>query len=534
MILKKILILLLIIYITIFNIQCINTIKDEKITDPIKIDTGLISGILLNEKENIRIYRGIPYAFPPIGENRWKPPKDPKPWDGVKECIKFGPVCPQPKSSLSTFERSNKFSEDCLYLNVWTPAKSTNDKLPVMVWIHGGIYSIGSGSMSIYDGENLCKKGVVVVTINYRLGPFGFFAHESLSEESEQKVSGNYGILDQIFALKWIKKNINAFGGNPENITIFGESAGAGSVTCLLVSPLSKGLFHKAIAQSGSYYLKCRDLKKHTNNLEPMEKVGEKITKMLNCDKSLDVLNCLRSVTAEKLLNTTNPELELFGNGIKFEPVIDGYVIPDIPSVLFEKGLYNKVPFLTGTNADEGTILAPDLDDISINGYEAFIKLTFGEKYEEDIFNFFPAKTDKDVPNALNKLITVSAFVTPAREIIREISKSEDNCFLYHFVRVPLFSKKANLGSFHGLEIPYVFQNLGEPFTEKDKEISRIMSKYWVNFARSGDPNSNELFLWEKYNETGDKNIEIGEVIKINANLYKNECDLFAKIYNEW
>lgn len=341
------------------------------------------------------------------------------------------------------------------------------------------------------------------------------------------KVSGNYGILDQIFALKWIKKNINAFGGDPDNVTIFGESAGAGSVTFLLISPLAKGLFHKAIAQSGSNYFK-------NSYLKPMEKVGEDITKMLDCDKSLNILNCLRSLTPEKLLKITDPKLGLFYNGMKFGPVIDGYVIPDNPSILFEKGLYNKVPFLTGTNADEGTIFIPDLPVMGVYGYKAFIRLTFGEKYQEEIFNFFPAETDKDVPNALNKLITVSTFVTPAREIIRVVSKSEEKCFLYQFVRVPPFAKRSKLGSCHALEIPYVFQNLIETFTEKDKEISKTMCTYWTNFAKYGNPNSKELLFWNEYNEEEDENIEIGDEIKVNKNLYKNECNLFAKIYREW
>lgn len=248
------------------------------IEDPVKTESGLVSGLAAGPSGEVRVYRGIPFAAPPVGPLRWKPPQPANSWDGVRECTRFGPWCPQPRPFVA-FESGQIQSEDCLYLNVWTAARSAGDRLPVMFWIHGGGFTTGSGAMASYDGTALARQGVVVVTINYRLGPFGYLAHPLLSRESPQGVSGNYGHLDQIAALHWVRKNIAAFGGDPGCVTIFGESAGAMSVCRLMVSPLARGLFHRAIAQSGGAHGRNRHLREPRGLLAPMEAEGERIAR---------------------------------------------------------------------------------------------------------------------------------------------------------------------------------------------------------------------------------------------------------------
>jgi len=280
--------------------------KTFALDDPVRIDSGLVSGLAACDKGDVRVYKGIPFAAPPVGDFRWREPQPVKPWDRVRECKEYGPWCPQPRSMVG-FESGNEFSEDCLYLNIWTPAKSAKEKLPVMVWIHGGGCTTGSGATKTYDGTKLAQNRVVVVTINYRLGPFGYFAHPLLSKESPHGVSGNYGHLDQIAALRWVKLNIAAFGGDPGCVTIFGESAGSMSVCRLMVSPLAKGLFHRAIAQSGGAHGRNRHLKEKKGLLNSMESEGERLAAKLGCDKAPDVLQALRTKTSQELLEASEP-----------------------------------------------------------------------------------------------------------------------------------------------------------------------------------------------------------------------------------
>ena len=261
----------------------IGIFADEKKPDVIQLDSGPISGKV---EDGVRIFSGIPYAAPPVGELRWKPPQPIASWKQVRNSTVFGPSCPQP-----TQQDAGKFSEDCLYLNVWTTAKSPAERLPVMVWIHGGAFNIGSGSQPEYDGRNLAGKGVVVVTINYRLGPLGFLVHPLLSKESAQDTSGNYGLLDQIAALKWVQRNIAAFGGDPDRVTIFGESAGSKSVTLLMISPLSAGLFQRAIAESGGPMIGSEYLNPaYDGNMAKASKRGQELASKLGCGNTEDVL----------------------------------------------------------------------------------------------------------------------------------------------------------------------------------------------------------------------------------------------------
>ncbi|MEW6354773.1 MAG: carboxylesterase/lipase family protein [Planctomycetota bacterium] len=493
--------------------------------EPIRITGGLITG---EERNGVRIYRGIPFAAPPVGDLRWKPPQPVVPWEGVRECIQYGPSCPQPTPLMGP--PPVKSSEDCLYLNVWTPANRGDRKLPVMVWIHGGGFTTGSGSGPWYEGSALARQGVVVVTINYRLGPFGYLAHPLLSKESERNVSGNYGMLDQIAALKWVQENIAAFGGDPGCVTIFGESAGSASVCRLMVSPLAKGLFHRAIAESGGAHGRNRHLRERWYGLEPMEKEGERIARTLGCDTAENPIAALRQKSSDEILNASNAAQGLFGKGFKFGPVIDGWALPDDPSLLFDEGKQHNVPFMTGTNADEGTIFLQQVPVKQVAGYRWFMRILFAEQ-ADDMLRLFPASKAEEIPGALNRATTVACFVVPARSLVRAMERMGGTAYLYHFTRVPPSPKSQQLGCFHALEVLYVFGNVttGPAFNAADRKLADAMSACWVRFAATGDPNGAGIPEWPAYRAETDQYMEFGDEIAVKSGLYREACDAIEK-----
>jgi para-nitrobenzyl esterase len=497
----------------------------------VKIESGLISGVLVGENKDVRAYKGIPYAAPPVGNLRWRPPQSPPTWQGVRQATEYGPSCPQPDILERAYGiKTGPTSEDCLYLNVWTPARSGNQRLPVMVWIHGGGYIAGSGSSQVYDGQELARHGVVVVTINYRLGPFGFLAHPLLSKESEHGVSGNYGLLDQIAALFWVKRNIAAFGGDPNNVTIFGESAGAGSVCYLMVSPLAKGLFHRAIAQSGSAFGQNRHLRQTWYGLEPAEKLGERFAERLGCWG----LAQMRAKSAEEVLAKSSTEGNFFfGRGDRFGPIVDGWVVPDDPATIFEAGKQHKVPLIVGSNADEGTIFTATVPQMGLEQYRTILKTLYGD-HADQVFALYRADGDDQVRKALSRLVGDSAFIANARYFARVHSRAS-KVFLYHFTRVRPDPRGRALGAFHGSEIAYAFGNvraLGAA-DEKDSALAQTMSAYWAGFARTGDPNGKGLPEWPAYDPNTDRYIELGDVVGAKSGLRKEACDLFEKISAE-
>jgi para-nitrobenzyl esterase len=492
--------------------------------DPVRIGGGLITGSVAGE---VRVYKGIPFAAPPMGDLRWKPPQPVQPWEGVRACAEYGPWCPQPKPMIG--RELGTMKEDCLYLNVWTAAKGPGEKRPVMVWIHGGGFTTGSGAMASYDGEKLACEGAVVVTINYRLGPLGFFGHPLLSKESAKGLSGNYGFLDQVAALEWVKRNIAAFGGDPGCVTIFGESAGSASVCRLMVSPLAEGLFHRAIAQSGGAHGRNRHLRERREEMDPLENLGEAIARELGCEKEKDPLGALRAKSADEILAASNPAQGLFGKGNKFGPVVDGWALPEDPGLLWEQGKHRKVPFLLGTNADEGTIFLQQLQIRNVAGYQMTVRYLFRDE-ADTLLKLFPASSDGEVAGALNKLVTVGSFVSPARVLARASARDGVPTWLYHFTRVPDSPLMRRLGAFHGLEIPYVFGNftgagLRLVLREKDRELSKSMRTYWLNFAHTGDPNGGSLPVWPACDEKKDGHLDLGDEVRAGSGLYREACD---------
>lgn len=333
---------------------------------------------------------GIPFAAPLVGNLRWKAPRPVVPWEGIKECMQFGPYCPQPTTNpIHTW--NDKMSEDCLFLNVCTPAKSCNEKHPVMVWIHGGGFYRGASSENTYKGDNLAKKGVVVVSINYRLGALGYLAHPQLSKESEKGVSGNYGLLDQMEALKWVQKNIASFGGDPDNVTIFGESAGAAGITTLMISPLTKGLFHGVIAESGNPLVGMEyDYPILNYHLKGVEKMGVEFADSLGCPNTPEGIEKLRKIPPEKLIKASNYNFGIDSAGYVFLILVDGWMVPDEFHKLLNSDGYNRVPILLGTNTNEGNAFR---SRVTVKKYEDFIHRILGPSADV-VLKLFPAKSD--------------------------------------------------------------------------------------------------------------------------------------------
>src|SRR6266404_3557411 len=355
--------------------------------DAIKVDGGLISG---TTADGLGSFKGIPFAAPPVGDLRWKAPQPVVAWEGVRQCDSFGPECPQAPYPAGSMYASppQKQSEDCLYLNVWTAARS-GEKRPVMVWIHGGALTRGSGANRVYDGTAFAKKGVVLVTINYRLGPLGYLAHPELTSESPRHSSGNYGVLDQIAALKWVQTNIAVFGGDAKNVTIFGESAGSWSVNTLVATPLAKGLFHRAIGESGGSFGPMPYLKEDRNKIASAEKVGVAFAKAAGADS----IKALRELPAEKIVDVFNNDAE--GKKFRTQPCVDGWVLPDEIRNIFARNTHNDVPVIVGSNANEMTPLTtPDSVPKTMEDYRKRVSMQYGEMIKE-FDAVYPVKTGR-------------------------------------------------------------------------------------------------------------------------------------------
>lgn len=470
--------------------------SEASFADTIRIEGGLISGIKSQDGE-ITILKGIPFAPPPVGKLRWKAPQPVRPWAGVKNCDAFGPSPMQAKPApFSMWSEEfliprEPISEDCLYLNVWTGAKSVKEKRPVLVWIYGGGFASGGSGVPIYDGEAMAKKGIVFVSLNYRVGIFGFFAHPGLTKESANHSSGNYGLMDQIAALKWVQKNIAALGGDPGNVTIAGQSAGSMSVNCLVASQLAKGLFKKAIAESGASFLKGNP------TLQEAEQDGIKTAEALKVSSITD----LRNIPAEELLKKAQ--------GMR-RPIIDGYVLPGAISNIFAAGKENDVTLLTGWNEDEGLLSGP------IKNASDFHK-EVAQQYGADsttFFKYYPAATDSEAALSQLKISRDMIFGVQNYTWANVESSQGKKVFVYRFTRkVPATGEYVKYGAFHTGEVPYAYGNLkfvNRPWEAVDHQLSQIMLSYWVNFITAGNPNGKGLPEWPVYTANNKQIMELG------------------------
>lgn len=473
------------------------------ISQPVKATGGQVSGVA-GRDPSITAFKGIPFAAPPVGNLRWRAPQPVAPWPGVKTADKFGASCMQTivterKPWTYEFMAHNDVSEDCLYLNVWTAAKSASEKRPVYVYIYGGGFTEGSAAVPAYDGEGLAKKGLVVVTINYRVGIFGFFAHPELTRESATKTSGNYGVLDQVAALQWLRDNIAKFGGDPAKVTIAGQSAGASSVNALIASPLAKGLFARAIAESGTSLPGGRG---GGTKLEQAEQSGAEFA----VAKGAKSIAELRAMSWQKL---TEP-LPAGGRGARGGLIIDGSLLPMPVAETMAQGKQNDVPTLTGWNKGENG--ASPNPTVTAAAFQTQAKQRYGDRADE-FLKLYPAATDEQARVSQNESSWDQQRVSTYLWARDRAKTAKTNAYIYFWDHALPGPDAALYGAFHSSEVPYVLNTLymsERPFTDVDKKIADQVSSYWVNFATAGDPNGKGLTVWPAVGEKAET-MEIGD-----------------------
>jgi para-nitrobenzyl esterase len=480
-------------------------------------ESGAISG---SRENGLDVYKGIPFAAPPLGDSRWRPPAHAESWTGTRKADAFAPACMQVGVSMPG-EAAPSVSEDCLYLNIWTPTRTAHEHLPVIVWIYGGGYINGSASMPLYWGDRLAQKGVIVVTIAYRLGPLGFLALPELTRESPHHSSGNYGLLDQIAALQWIQRNIAAFGGDPKCVTIAGQSSGSISVSILMASPVAKGLFQRAIGESGGLFEPLQLAPKYL--LVNAEHDGEKYAASLAAASLKD----LRRLPASRLTGNAG--------GI-VHPVIEPYVLPLSPYEAFASGVQNDVPLLIGSNADEARAIVDVTHDTAAT-FESDLEHSVGQ-LPPALLAAYPHATDEEARQAQLGLERDLRFGWDMWAWARlQAGTGKSPVFYYLFRQQPPFptgSVYAGWGASHFAELWYVFDHLDQSpwkWTAADRELAEQMSGYWVTFARAGDPNSRGLPPWPAFANAETKVQYLGDPITVGGVANISGLGVFDAVY---
>ena len=505
----------------------------------IPVTVTVANGPLVGRNANgVRVFKNIPYAAPPVGDRRWRAPQPVANWSAPRDAGEFGPICWQTDRLTKVYGGTlEPTSEDCLSLNIWTAADlgRAGDRpvrRPVMVWIHGGSFTHGSGRSAIYDGTQFATAGIVLVTINYRLGGFGFFSHPALSAESPTRTSGNQGLQDQAAALRWVRDNITAFGGDPNNVTIFGESAGAFSVADLLASPVARGLFHKAILQSGSSLRQLPPLRGANDSARSAERSGVAIARASGVDAAAaagdEGLRRLRALPPDSLL-----ALHAAQPGAPTD-IVDGAFLTEPPGVTIARGRHARVPILIGTNADEATILVRPVPVTTAEQFEALVRRLYGPQ-AEPLLALYPTTGTDGARRAYRQLWTDDVFAAPARETARAFARSGQRVYRYYYTRVADGMTGLALGAFHASEIPFVFgiTQQASPLwgkTSSDATLALAMNGYWARFAATGDPNGAGAPVWPVYSERDDTHMEFGATIAAGAGLRAKEFDVLSQV----
>lgn len=462
------------------------------ITQPVKVEGGLVIGVP-GDDSSIMTFKSIPFAAPPVGKLRWAEPQPVVPWKGLHATDKYPPSCIQdiPASNppwTYEFMPHNEIGEDCLYLNVFTPANAPSQKLPVFVYIYGGGFHQGGTAVPIYDGEGLAKKDLVVVTINYRVGVFGFLSYPELTKESPHQSSGNYGLLDQIAALRWIQANIAQFGGDPRNVTIAGQSAGGSAVHDLTASPLARGLFLRAIVQSGGSTVGKGGLTNTPPSLATAEAEGAKFAE----SKGAHSLSELRAMSWQKLIEPVS------GPALRLAPIVDGYVLPASFMSVIAAGKQNDVVTLTGSALGElGGIGGPQ-KPVTLSEFQDRARQRFGDAAGE-FLKLYPATTDEEAQAALKQSIVDQSLVAQYLWARTRTATAKTKVYEYLWDHTLPGPDSAKYGAFHSSDLPYTLNNLrtsDRPFTDGDHKIAALMSSYWANFSATGDPNGKGLPYW--------------------------------------
>ena len=496
----------------------------------VKIDSGYVLG----SGTDVRVYKGIPYASPPVGELRWRAPQPVKSWDSIRVSKTFSLSCVQPAGAVP----KERIGEDCLTINVWTPARASSARLPVLVSIPGGGFVAGSSSLTLYDGERLARENVIVVSFNYRLGILGFLAHPELSKESSQGISGNYALLDMVAALQWVQRNIAAFGGDPTNVTIWGESAGGSAVALLLVTPQATGLFHKAIMNSAwtMYY--------------PISRLRGARASAEEQGAALGSIAALRAKSADEMVQLEGGALSAAGTiapdqgGQFVRPTVDGVVLPDDPATLFAKGAFQHVPLIAGSNSDEGVVFAPR-GITTREQADAWLRTQFGQETGASLGVLYGLDSGTPVPAALAKMTGDALIAMGTREILRAAARYSPHVYQYEFTRVSPLANRMKIGAFHSADLGYTFGTLPESalaaairgfslrpgdYDETDERLSRAMSGAIVQFAKKGDPNGKGLPKWKAYG-SGESYLEYADSIVQNEKLRARYLDALDGIF---
>jgi para-nitrobenzyl esterase len=464
--------------------------------DRVKIDDGTLEGTV-NADSSVRIFRGVPFAAPPVGNLRWQAPQPVQPWKGLRKADEFGGYCVQGKVFGDILPRAKEMTEDCLYLTVWAPAKPAAARLPVYVWFYGGGFAAGSGDEPRYDGESFAKKGIVVVNVNYRLGIFGFFSHPELSKESGHMASGNYGLLDQVAALEWVRKNIQAFGGDPKRVTIGGESAGSLSVSALMASPLSRDLFQQAVGESGAFFGTVGG--RGSIALADSEKEGTKFAASIGA-KSLAELRAKSSA-------------ELLKAGGQFWPNVDGYFLPTDVQTIFAEGKQSQVPLLAGWNADEVRMMVMmTKEKPNAKTFPERVRQQFKDN-ADGALKVYGASTDEEALRSAGDLASDSFIVFGTWKWLDMQARTGKPVYRFEFdhtVPIPEAMKSMapglkSFGSAHASELEYVFVTLPSKKADwqpDDQKVAEQMNEYWANFIKTGDPNGPGLAKWPNFTKT--------------------------------
>jgi para-nitrobenzyl esterase len=493
--------------------------------DPTIVQTedGKVRGAV---EDDVLVWKGIPFALPPVGDLRWRAPQPAQAWDGVRDATAFGN---NPVQLPSEMPLGADTSEDCLYLNVWRPAQSEGKPLPVMVWIYGG--GLVRGGASLYPGACLARQGIVVVTFNYRLGRLGFFAHPALAREADE-ARGNYGYMDQIAALQWVKRNIAAFGGDPGRVTIAGESAGGGSVLVLLTSPRARGLFHRAIVQSAglptarAHVLPLRDL-------GAAEAIGVAFARAHGIEgDGRSALRALRDLPVEKLIEGTEGHLEAAFGGAEIlglsQSILDGRLVVEPPEIALRAGRWAKVPVITGANDFDLAASPAKTKEALFAPFGALVARAQG---------LYDPKSDGGFDELMPKIVADRTMVEPSRHLAELVTKSGQPAYFYRFAYVPEAQRRRLRGAVHGAEILFAFDAVAEFMKEHasaaDVEMGDVMSAYWVAFVKSGDPNGEGRPNWPRFNPAVRHVLTFGsDGVQHGADPLQERLDLWRELWD--
>ena len=501
---------------------------DQRKAPTVRINGEKLVGQYLASSESRVVFKGVPYAAAPVGDLRWRAPEPYRAETAIREAHEFAPPCPQPDGEHGNvswyWDVAEGFgqtqdvvppmgdtSEDCLYLNIWSSNWRGRARQPVMVWIHGGSNHTGWSHEWLYQGASLARRGVVVVSINYRLGEFGFLAHPALTEDSPRRSSGNYGLLDQIAALRWVRDHIEDFGGDPERVTIFGESAGGANVGYLMASPEATGLFHRAISQSGGYQMN------DSRTLEFEEARGRQLARALRVEGQTDVAAALRALSVQEILQAS----ALFADEVDYGPNVDGWVLPDTPAAIFASGRQNDVPLIIGANANEWSMYVdPEMD---LGDYNRTLQETFGELALIAV-ELYPVTRTENISSSYDRWKTNEFFLCPSKRMAAAMENVSSSSYFYLFSRVTPGGE--SIGAYHGAELTYLFETQEEwmPWAQDDWRLSNTMARYWVQFAATGDPNDDDLLEWPAYDLATDRILEFGRRPRVRAGLQIEAC----------